>query len=228
MMSLEERNRKVEELIETLTEDIDRIANFLHDNETNVILIDSLGQAAGSDRFDTAGKGAALKFFEALRLLNVTSLIIAQNAKNTEEGGKKTIYGSTFFTYYARNVLELRGKPDGLNEDIMHCVFIHQESNYSKRHQPMGLRLEYTTESINITEEPVLASEWFEKASQMNHLLEFLKSGAKTRTAIANELGKPIGHVDVLLARAKKRGLAIALGSGMWGLPVVESSEHNS
>ena len=121
---------------QSLADDIDRIANFLHDNKTELVLIDSLGQAAGSEKFDTAGKAVALRFFEALRQLNVTSLIIAQNSKG--EDNKKTIYGSTYFTYYARNIFEVKAKQDQLDEDKMHMILLQEESNYSKKHQPIG------------------------------------------------------------------------------------------
>ena len=36
-----------------LCDDIERIGNFLYDKKTQVVLIDSLGQAAGSDKFDS-------------------------------------------------------------------------------------------------------------------------------------------------------------------------------
>ena len=200
-----------------LTDDIDRIANFLHDKQVQVVLIDSLGQAAGSDRFDTSGKGAALKFFEALRQLNVTSLILAQNAKG-EETGKKTIFGSTYFTYYARNIFELRGKQDERNEDEMHIALFHQESNYSKKFQPMGFNLSYTESTIKIVSEPVSLSEFLERASQTKNVLEFLKDGGKTRQAISEELGISPKQVGVILNRALKRNLVVSLGSGLWGL----------
>jgi len=75
-----------------MADDIDRIGNFLFDNNTEVIIIDSLGQAAGADRNDSAGKGSALRFFEALRQLNLTSLIIGQTSKS-EDNSRRTIYG---------------------------------------------------------------------------------------------------------------------------------------
>ncbi len=209
-----------------LADDIDRIANFLHDNQTQVVLIDSLGQAAGSDKFDTSGKGAALKFFEALRQLNLTSLIIAENAKG-EETGRKTIFGSTYFTYYARNIFELRGKQDEMNENEMHIALFHQESNYSKKYQPLGFNLTYTDSTIKIASEPVSLSAFLERASQMKALLEFLSEGAKTRQSVSQKLGVSLKHAGVLLNRAKNRELVISLGSGMWGLISKHLDEDN-
>ena len=199
-----------------LADDIDRIANFLHDNQTELVLIDSLGQAAGSDKFDTAGKRVALMFFEALRQLNLTSLIIAQNAKGEE--GKKTIYGSTYFTYYSRNIFELKGKQDELDENQMHVALFHQESNYSKRYQPMGFNLQYTDSSISITPEDVSLSAFLERASQTKALCEFLKEGAKSLASIQTEIGLSINKTRSLLSKSERKGIIISLGSGMWGL----------
>ena len=206
-----------------LSDDIDRIANFLHDNQAQVVLIDSLGQAAGSDRYDTSGKATALKFFEALRQLNLTSLIIAENAKGEE--GKKSIYGSVYFQYYARNIFELRGKQDELNEDEMHIVFFHHEANYSKKFQPLGFNLSYTESTIKIVPESVSLSAFLERASQTKSLLEFLKGGAKSVTAIGKELKTNDNRTRSLLSQLKKRGLTTNLGSGMWGL-LAEEEEN--
>ncbi len=204
-----------------LADDIDRIANFLHANNSDVALIDSLGQAAGSDKFDSSGKGTALKFFESLRQLNITSVILAQNAKG-EDTGRKTIFGSTYFTYYARNIFELRGKQDEMDENQMHIALFHQESNYSKKYQPMGFNFSYTDSTILVKSEPVTLSSFLAKASQTKEVVEFLKTGAKNRTQIHNELDIPLNQVDQILNRLKKRNEVIRLGSGMWGLATSE------
>lgn len=202
-----------------LPSDISHIANFLFENNAEVVLIDSLGAASGADRMDSSGKASALDFFEALRKLRLTSIIIAQNAKN-EDAGKKTIFGSTYFTYYARNIFEIKGNQDELDENVKHVAMIHQESNYSKRYQPFGFRLTYSDTAIAVEPEATTMSQWYQKASQTKALLDYLKGGTKSRKAISDELGISINQTDVILSRAKKRGLIIQLGVGMWGLPV--------
>ncbi|MDP2731066.1 MAG: hypothetical protein Q8O55_11390 [Dehalococcoidales bacterium] len=200
-----------------LADDIQRIGNFLHDCRAEVVLIDSLGKAAGSDKFDSSGKGAALKFFECLSQLNVTPLIIAQNAKGEGEG-KKTIFGSTYYTYYARNIFELKGKTDEVNTDRSHIALFHTESNYSKIYPTLGFCVDFTDTTINITREAPSLSLFLERASQMKTLLEFLESGAKTRQAVAEQLAISPKHAGVLLNRALKKNTVTNLGSGLWGL----------
>ena len=208
----------------TLADEIDRVANFIHDNRIEVLLIDSLGQAAGSDKFDTSGKAAALRFFECLRQLNVTSLIIAQTSKSEE--GRKTIYGSTYFTYYARNIFELRGKSDDADNDRLHLALLHQEGNYTRKYPPLGFQVHYTDTTISISREEVLLSQFLERASQTKALLEFLSDGTKTVGAISLALSLSDRRTRALLSRAKKRGLVINLGSGLWGL-LSESGDYS-
>lgn len=199
-----------------LVDEIERIDTFIRQYSLDIVLIDSLGQAAGSDKFDSAGKGSALKFFECLRRLNVTPLIIAQNAKGEE--GKKTIYGSTYFTYYSRNIFELKAKQDEMNENIIHLALLHQESNYSKRFPASGFCVTYTDTAISIVRESLSLSEFFEKASQTKDLLEYLKSGAKNRNQVSAELKISLNHADQLFSRLKKRKLIQNIGTGLWSL----------
>ena len=198
-----------------LSDEINRVANFVHDRRIEVLLIDSLGQAAGSDRFDSSGKAAALRFFECLRLLNITSLVIGQTSK-TEEG-KKTIYGSTFFTYYARNIFSLQSKEDTLNTDRLHLAIFHREGNYTKKYPPIGFCVDFTDTTIKISQEAVSLSQFLEQASQTKQLLEFLQDGAKSKKAIADELSLNDNRAKSLLKYALKHQLVIDLGAGMWG-----------
>ncbi len=200
-----------------LADDIERIGNFLHDNNTELVVIDSLGSAAGNDRFDSSGKASALRFFEALRQLNLTSLIIAQNAKSEE--GKKTIYGSTYFTYYSRNIFELRGKKDDVDKSL-HCLLMHQEGNYSGRFEPLAFHLTYSDETITIESEEVSVSGLLGKMSQTSELLDFLKDGSKTTAAIADALGISGDQARVVANRAAKRNLIFSPGMGIWSLTV--------
>ena len=202
---------------QSLAEDIERVGNWVSDKKIELVLIDSLGQAAGIDRFDSSGKSGALLFFRALRQLGITSLIIAQNSKN-EDTNKKTIYGSTFFSYYARGIFELRRPLDDADEDIMHLALIHQESNYSRRSAPLGFHVSYSESAITIIREPVSISQFLEKVSKTRELLEFLKDGAKSVKAISENLALSDKHTRTLLSQQKSRNKITNLSTGKWGL----------
>ena len=203
-----------------LADDIDRIGNFLKDNDIKVVLIDSLGQAAGSDRYDSSGKTVALRFFEALRLLNVTPLIIAQNAKGADN--KKTIFGSTYFTYYSRNIFELRSKENDINTNEKHIALFHTEANYSAKYSPIGFNLYYTDDALLIKREEVSLSQFLERVSQMKEMYELMRKGPQTRNTIADALGITVGQADTLLNRGHTRGELITIKRGLHGLKLKE------
>jgi len=202
----------------SLCDDVDRISNFITEHKINLVLIDSLGQAAGSDRFDSSGKAGALRFFEVLRRLNVTPLIIAQNAKNEEN--KKTIFGSTFFTYYARNIFELKDTKSTNNPDEKLIALIHTESNYSRRYNPIGFRVRYTDSTIIIEAQEITLQQLKDRIEDTEAILEFMRMERKLCSvkSIADCIGKSENRTRVVLTILKKRGKIVNPGTGLWGL----------
>lgn len=141
----------------------------------------------------------------------------------TRYNGRVAILGnSTFFTYYSRNIFELKGQKDEQHSDEMHIVLLHQEANYSSRHKPLGFCLSYTEDAISIVSEDASSSGILERMSRTSALLDFLKDGAKTRAGIADALEISANQATVILNRAAKRGLVVSLGSGLWGLKLKE------
>ena len=201
-----------------LSDDIEHIGNWVTEHNIKFVLIDSLGAAAGSDKFDSAGKGAALTFFESLRQLKVTSLIIAQNSKN--ETGQKTIYGSTFYTYYARNVFELRKGKDTVSQDDAHIALIHTEGNYSKRFSPIGFHLSYTDTTILIEHEEVIFSQLLDRIEDTQAICEFLRIERKLCSVdvIAEAIAKPKAQTLVVLSGLKRKGKIVNPSRGFWGI----------
>ncbi len=205
-----------------MSDDMERIGAFLYKHKAKLIIVDSLGKAAGSDSHDSSGKNAALRFFECLdrfQIPGLTTLIIGQNAK--DDTGKRTIFGSAYYTYYSRNIFRLqRSKEKPLTDDEMRVALIHEESNFSVRSKPIGFRLNYTKESISIVQEAASVSEYMEGANQTRTLLDFLKHGGKNVKDIAIEIDASDNRTRSLLSKLKSRGLVASLGSGLYALPV--------
>ncbi len=194
-------------------DDTEQIGNFLDDKKCDVILMDSLGAACGGDLMKPE---QALRFFEALRSLNRTSLIIAQNSKNDE--GKKSIFGSTFFSYYSRNIFELKKSVDTLDKNETKVALFHQEGNYSGRYDPTGFRLNFTPEMIKVTREPVTYGEFMEKINRQQQLLELLKDGALSNEQIADRLQVSQGNVRITTKRLSDKKRIVKTEGGAWGL----------
>jgi hypothetical protein len=201
-----------------LIDDIDRIITWKESNSLDLILIDSLGQAAGADRFDSSGKTTALLFFEALNSLNVTSLIIAQNSKSQD--GKKSIFGSVYYQYYSRNIFELRDTEISTDHNEKIVALIHDISNYSKKYEPIGLRVSYSDTAISIESYNVTLSNLKAKLGDSEMILDFMKNESRLVSVkeIAEAIQKKDSQIRVVLSGLKKRGLVVNPTPGSWGL----------
>ncbi len=198
-----------------LPDDIDQIANFLDDKGCDVVLIDSLGAAAGGELMKPE---IALRFYESLRSLDRTSLIIAQTSKSEE--GKKTIFGSTYFQYYSRNIFELKKSQDALDKDETKVALFHNEGNYSGKYDPIGFRLNFTPDSIKVTREAVSYGEFLEKINRQTIILQILREAPLNVEQIAQQADIPINYTKSILKRLSDHKKIVKTESGLWGLPV--------
>ena len=196
-----------------LVDSIEQISTFLEEKEIGLVIIDSLGAACGGDLFKPE---PALKFFEALRSLNRTSLIIAQNAKNEEN--KRSIFGSTYFSYYSRNIFELRKSSDILDKDESSVALFHKESNYSGKADPIGFHFHFTRETIKVEREAVNYGEFADRVSRQKLLIELLKDGALSNIEIAQKLEISQGNVRILTKRLADKKQIVKTEGSKWGL----------
>jgi len=197
-----------------LAEDIEPIAQKIEETGASLLIIDSLGRAAGGQDVDLKGSSSADSFLRALRSLNITSLIIGQTSKPQygEKSSKKTIYGSTFFTYYASNVLELCHSEDDTG-DTKHLALFHRENNFTRKSAPMGLRMDFHEDGgINIEREPVSTAEFSQKITTQVRVLEVLKSGPMEVKELAQELDISESNVRMSLSRLSKKGKIVKIG----------------
>jgi len=204
-----------------LADDMENIGKFLYKHNANLVLIDSLGKAAGSDSHDSSGKNAALRFFECIDRFNIpglTTLVIGQNSK--DDTGRKTIFGSTFYTYYSRNIFRIQPQRQQPDESEMRIALIHEEANFSGKSSPIGFRIDYTEDSITVNAEAATVSQIYEGASQTKRILDYLKGGARTLKEIQEVLeGASYDNVRSLISKLKSRGLVIQVSRGSYGLP---------
>ena len=200
-----------------LADDVEAIQNHIEKIGAKLLIIDSLGAAAGGERGELKGSESALIFNTALRKLNITSLIIGQSPRS-EEGKRSNIYGTVFFTYYARNILELcRGQEE--YEDSSHLALFHRDCNLGRKMRPIGLRIDFndTTGAINVVREPVSISEFTERISTSMKILEILKGGAIAQKDLKEITGASYSNISASLRRLLRQGKVIKM-EDKWGL----------
>ena len=198
-----------------LAEELEEIEQYIDKVKADVLIIDSLAAAASGERGELNAQ-SALSFNMALRKLNRTSLIIAQTSKDPD--GKKTILGSTIFTYYARNIFELCRSED-MDSDKVHSAIFHRECNLGRKYKPMGFCMDFNdaNRSLNITRESVTVAEFIGKVTSQNAVADALKSGLKSVKEVADMTGLKENNIRTSLGRLRSLDKATKVGD-KWGL----------
>lgn len=198
-----------------LAEDLEKINNIIEQKGIEVLIIDSMGPAAG---VKLSTDEPAIRLFQALRQLNTTSLLVGQTSKSQDDK-KKTLYGSTFFEYLARNIWQVRSIRD---KDRLTCGLFHEKSNYTRRHKPIGIEICHYDDSIIIDRcEPETIPEMLERMGWETRILQALTKGALTQKELSSEMiadEKDKGTINTYLNRLKKKGKVVNLDGHTWGL----------
>jgi len=196
-----------------LVDDLEQIEKHIADTQAEVVIIDSLGAAAGGD---LKSPEVALKFFAGLRRLKTSPLLIAQTSKD-EETRKKRIFGSVYFEYYSRSIFELC-KSESINDNEVDIALFHRSSNLTSLQKPMGFLINFNGAGLSIERKPVDMQEFRARLSNSSRVLEVLKSGKLSVPEIATNANISRDAAQVALTRLKKKDKVIDLERGLWGL----------
>lgn len=197
-----------------LADDIETTQKYLAEMKAEVVIIDSLGRAVGGELSkDTENIN---RFFSAVDKLKVTSLILAQTSKDTKTK-QRSIYGSTFFTYYARSIFEL-SKAESIDENEVSVALFHRSANLTKLVKPLGFHFNFNENKTEVTREAVSYSEFLEKVNRQAQILEVLKIKPSTTGEIMESLDIKRSNADVTLKKLRDRERIVKLDDGRWAL----------
>ena len=191
-----------------LSEDVDQIQACITDKDIEILVIDSLAAAAGGNLNEAQ---IAIDFFTSLRQLKTTSLILAHTSKDREN--VKSIYGSVFFTNYARSVWELKRVADGIPDSIKIGAY-HRKANLSSLHAPRGFEFNFSNNMILVKaiEPPSLADSI---ANRIETLLE--ERDEMNLSDLAFELGVENDLVSQVLKSLEEKKKVKKIGH-LWSL----------
>ncbi len=129
-----------------LIDSVDYILSKIAETKSEVIIIDSLGMAVGDDLNLTK---PAFAFFNALRQIPVTPIIIGHTSKDITNK-RKTVYGNAFYENEARSVWEIDKQQD-INSDELILTINHRKSPpFASLHEPMAWKYTFEGEKILI------------------------------------------------------------------------------
>jgi hypothetical protein len=197
-----------------LAGDLEQIKRQVQERDIKAIIIDSLGPAVGGDLMKPA---EALAFTQAVKQINCTTLIIGQTSKD-RESKKKSVFGSTYFEYYSRNIFELR-KSQEEGEEEMDVALFQTYCNLSRKQPAQGFHLTFDTdhEKIMIERQPITLPELVERMTVAARILSALKSEPMTTKEIMAELKSTRAITDMNLSRLRK-AQKITKVDDKWGL----------
>jgi len=201
-----------------LSQDLEQVKRYISDAGAELVIIDSLGLAAGGELKETQ---TALDFFAALRSLNVTSLILAHNSKD-RESKQRSIYGNQFFTAQARNVWELRKQQEPDSSEMAIALFHRKPPPFAGLHKPLGFKLEFTDSAMIIKpSDPKTVDEFLDQMGLKTQIFETLRQGSMTLKDLAEIIDKPLNQVKARCYEMKKAGRLTKIGEE-WGLATNE------
>lgn len=210
-----------------LSRSVGELAEVVADRLLDLVIIDSLGPAAGGD-LNTSQ--SAQEFFEALRQLKCTSIILAHCAKNTDPRAR-SIYGSQFFTAHARGIAQVRRFQEAGEDDLCLGIY-HMKSNLSRTERPFGLRLHFDGDEGPVTVHlqdlravPDLAASLSVGVQIVDALV---REGPRGPKDLGEMLDVPAATVRKTLERLRDKGKVVRLGDGRYGAATQEEQIASS
>lgn len=193
-----------------LADSVEQIRKIVYDNHIGFLIVDSLGGASGGNLNESE---TALRFFQALRQIEVTSLCLGHTSK--EHSKNKSIIGHTLYTAYSRQIWETKKVQDE-GENSLSIGLFHRCSNSSKLHKPIGLHFSFDNSGTVVEREDVRGvAGLIEHLSVKSQLQDILQRGSMDISDIADELGQSKDTIRVILNRNKKDFVRVGK---RWGL----------
>jgi len=203
-----------------LANDLDEIKWHIGATSSNMIIVDSLGLAAGGELKESH---PALNFYAGLRALKVTSLILAHNSKDRETK-TRSIYGNQLFTAQARNVWEVRKSQEAGSEEMDIALFHRKPPPFAGVHKPIGFKVAFNNDEgvMNIIRsDPKTVGEFLEQMSLKSRIIEELRSGLMATKELAEVLDVSPNQIKARCNELKHKRQIVKV-KDKWGLSAEE------
>jgi len=188
-----------------LADSVEALRPEIIDKHIGLIIVDSLGPAAGGNLYDPE---PAIAYHTALRALGVTSLTLAHNSKDANQK-KKSIFGSVFFTNLARSIWQADADEDHVpNELTMSLTQVN--ANLSELHGTLGYRFSFDSpnrkiEIAKLSEDDIQATSMRNRLSHSLQVRHEMKDGARRINQMAESLGLSQDTVRMTVYRMARK-----------------------
>lgn len=203
----------------TLRRQVHQIADLVAEYQIGMLVVDSVGLAAGASSEGQNYEDKALSMFEALRLLPVTQVLVDHvsgvGRKDSQLAGKA--FGSEYKMAEAREAWEVR-KDQSLGASHLIVGLYHVKSNHGPLLHPLGFRFDFDADEVRIEATEVRESgDLAGRVAVHERIREFLvRDGPHSAKDIAAELG--ISDNEVRTVTGRKRELFTKAPDGRFGV----------
>ena len=202
------------EMTMPLADAIPSVREDMAENDIKMLIIDSLGPAAGGNLNDPE---PAIRYHQALRTLGGTSLTLAHNSKDPNTGSK-SIFGSVFFSNLARSIWQCKAEKEASSPYAI--VGLKQiKASLSQLHTPIGLAFEFdeTANTIFVTKSDLKDTGMAGDLPLSLRIKDLLRAGALSVKDIAENLDAKENTVRTAVHRLSKSQAIVQIGD-LWGL----------
>lgn len=187
------------------------------ENNIGLIIVDSAAKACGGSAESSEDTNA---FFNSLRSVGITSLIIAHESKNALEDNDD-IFGSSFWNNSFRNVWKIKTEREK-DADFINIALIHCKSNRGKLQKTRAYRVLFGNDFVEVNHTEV--AEVFSRELPMEtQITNAIFHEHRTAKAIAEYIGTNPSQVRATASRlAAKKAIMRDPRSGKeteWILP---------
>ena len=176
------------------------LANEVRERGIGLLIMDSVGMAA---RGELNSPETALELYRSIRMLGISSLLIAHTAKN-KESGLRTVFGSSFFENYPRQIIEVR-KSQETDASGFDVGLYHYKCNIDRKFAPLGLRFDFLGGEVTVNRTDITSvAELAERLSIPDRIKGLLRdAGPMSGKDIADELGVSQSTIRTTICRRK-------------------------
>lgn len=184
---------------QSLANELETMQRIVADHGIDVIVVDSAAPACGGAPEETQ---SALAFFNALRSLKTTNIIIAHVSKGG--GSKAGPFGSVFWKNISRTVWEIR-RVQAEGDNHIEFGLWHRKINSGRLLRPLAYKIEFSPDKTVFNRMNVTESEGLSKGLTIPQQIErALTKQAMTSDELSEKLEIPIGNLRPVLSRDKR------------------------
>ncbi len=182
-----------------LNQSAEKIKEVVDKEQIKMVIVDSLGGALGGELIEASG---AITFFNSLRSLKATSLIISHVAKSNSQ----TPYGSVYFYNLGRNIWEVKKREI---ENEVRVALYHKKSNFTSLASPVGYSIKFEQENIFVSRQDLIIKEMSEEIPDLEKIMSILKSSSIPLSfkEVASRAGRPMETIRIRLSELKRKGV---------------------